>query len=169
MVTQLRSRSQRISKADFAAGLAALGLAGSGSLHVYQAPMHLDHSWEHAAILFTVGVVDLVWAVAWLRTRSTPLLYAGVFLPMMTVGLYTVSRFLPLPFEGMPEEVTALNLGTQLLEVAGFAAMIGVAALRHRRARTIVATAAAAVVAAWAFYGAALLLAALTTQGGPNQ
>ena len=163
MVAQLRSRSRGITTADFAAALATLALAGSGFLHLYQAPTHLDHSWEHGATLATVGAVDVAWALAWVRTRSTRLLYAGVFLPAMTVVLYTISRFLPLPFEGMPEEVTALNLGTQLLEVAGFAAVVGVAALRHRRARTVVATAAAAVVAAWAFYGAALLLAALTT------
>ena len=166
MVAQIRSRSQGAKKVDVVAGLAGLALAGSGLLHMYQGPMHLDHSWEHGTILITVGVVDLAWALAWLTKRSTTLLHVGLFLPVMTVVLYTISRFLPLPFEGSPEEVTALNLGTQLFEVAGFAALLGVAALLHRKARTVAITAAAAFLAAWAFYGAALLAAAPTTQGG---
>ena len=163
MVVKLRSRSLGISKADVPSGLAALALGTAGVLHLYQAPVHLGHSWEHGVVLAAIGAVDLGWAVAWLRTRSTRLLYAGVFLPVITVVLYAISRFLALPFEGMPEEVTALNLGTQLLEVAGFAAVIGVAALRHRKLRSLAITAAAAIVAAWAFYGAALLAAAVTT------
>ncbi len=159
-MAQVRSRLTAI---DAVAGLAALALVCSGVLHLYQAPMHLDHSWEHGTILATVGAVDVAWALAWVRKRRPILMYAGIFLPVMTVVLYAISRFLPLPFEGQPEEVTALNLGTQLFEVAGFAAVLGVAAMLHRQARPVAITVAAAFVAAWAFYGAALLAAALMT------
>lgn len=148
---------------DTAAFVGAVAIAGSAILHLYQAPMHLDHSWEHGAVLATVGTVDLAWVMAWMRRRSTRLLYAGVFLSAMTVVLYAISRFLPLPFEGRPEEVTTLNFATQLLEVAGLAAMLRVAVMRHRKALTIAITLAVAFATAWAFYGAALWVAAITT------
>ena len=157
------SRYRRLNKLDAAAALAALAIAGSGILHLSQAPTHLDHSWEHGSVLAAVGVVDLAWVIAWMRSRSTWPLYAGVFLPAMTVVLYAISRFLPLPFEGRPEEITDLNFGTQLLEVAGLAAVLGVAVMRHRKALTIAITLAVAFATAWAFYGAALLVAAITT------
>ena len=159
----LRSRSRSFTRLDAVAFAAAIAIAGSGFLHLYQAPMHLDHSWEHAVILATVGLADLVWVIAWQWERRTWLTYAGVFLPTMTVILYAISRFLPLPFEGKPEEITALNFSTQLFEVAGLAALLGVAAMLHRKALTVAITLAVAFAAAWAFYGAALWVAAITT------
>ena len=162
-MAKLISASRGLTKLDAAAFVGAVAIAASGILHLYQAPMHLDHSWAHGAILATVGTVDLAWVMAWMRSYSTRLLYAGVFLPATTVVLYAISRFLPLPFEGRPEEITALNVGTQLFEVAGLAAMLGVAAMLHRKALTVAITLALAFAAAWAFYGAALWVAATTT------
>lgn len=162
-MAKLISRSRGLTKLDVAAVAASVAIAGSGVLHLYQAPMHLDHSWEHGTILATVGVVDLAWVIAWMRSRGTWLLYAGVFLPAVTVALYAISRFLPLPLEGKPEEITALNFGTQLFEVAGLALLLGVAAMLHRKALTIAITLVLAFAAAWAFYGAALWVAAITT------
>lgn len=145
---------------------AAVALAGAGILHLLQSPMHLDHSWEHAAALATFGAIDLAWALAWLRRRTPAVLYLGAFLTALTVTLYTISRFLPLPFEGTPEEVSALNLATQLLEVAGFVALAGTAALVYRKSRAteiMAGIALIAVLGGWALYCAALLAAALTT------
>jgi hypothetical protein len=163
MDAQLRSRALAHTMANGAAGAAAAALATSGLLHLLQSPMHLDHSWEHAAVLAGVGATDLAWAAAWLRSRSEWLLRAGVFLSVMTVVLYTISRFLPLPFEGMPEEISPVNLGTQLFEVAGLIALVVYSARLQLKARTVATTTVAAFAGAWAFYGAALMAAALTT------
>jgi hypothetical protein len=116
-------------------------------------------------------VVDLAWTMAWCRKRTRWLILLGWFLASLTVTLYAISRFLPLPFEGRPEEVEGLGLGTQLFELAAWLALASVSTLSPRAfgrtARPLAITCAIAVVAAWLLFGAASL-AALAVQGGAS-
>lgn len=132
-------------------------------MHLLISPLHFDHSWEHGAALATVGVLDLAWTAAWLSSRSRALIYAGWFLTAFTLTLYGISRVLPLPFEGRPEAIDALNLGTQLFELSALLALTALGALtrgRGRIARPLAADCSLGFAAAWFVFGGAALAAA---------
>lgn len=141
----------------------AMGMAGL--LHLFLAPIHTEHSIEHGIALFTVGLIDLAWTAAWLRRQSSRLLWMGCFLTALTVGLYTIALFLPLPFEGHPEHLEPFGIATQTFEVLGFLALVAFALMRGGSYARSLLTAAVCVglafVSAGIAFGASSLLASL--------
>ena len=146
---------------------AAFGLAGA--MHLVIAPMHLDHAWEHAAALATVGAADLAYTAAWLRRRSWASVWLGWFLGLTSLSLYAITRFLPLPFAGQPEEIEPLGFGTQCFEVAGLLSLASLAVLTGSGAgrvfKVLGLVSGLAVATAWLLFGAASLAAALLGAG----
>lgn len=154
----------------FAAILAGLAMAAAGLLHLALAPIHAEHSMQHGMALYTVGVIDLAWTAGWLHRRTDRLLWLGWFLGILTITLYAITRFLPLPFEGQPEAVEPLGLVTQILEASALLSLAALSFLQGggatRTLRSVTARGGLAFVAAWIVFGAASL-AALAWRGGP--
>ena len=146
---------------------AGLAMAGAGLLHLVLAPAHAEHSVPHATALFLVGVIDIVWAATWASRQSARVLWSGLFLTLLTIGLYTISRFLPLPFEGHPEEVEPLGLTTQTLEALAFVSLATVLFVARGvgRWRALATCAGLAFASSWIVFGAASLAASVMGEG----
>jgi hypothetical protein len=156
--------------ARFVALLAGLAMAAAGLLHLALAPIHAEHSIQHGMALYTVGIIDMAWTAGWLRRRTDRLLWWGWFLAVLTITLYAITRFLPLPFEGKPEAMEPLALTSQILEASALLSLAAVSFLQAdgatRTLRSVTASGGLALVAAWIVYGAASL-AAPAWRGGP--
>lgn len=147
----------------FAAVLAGLAMAAAGVLHLVLAPIHAEHSIQHGMALYAVGVIDLAWTAGWLHRQTDRLLRLGWFLSILTITLYVITRFLPLPFEGQAEAVDPLGLVTQVLEASALVSLVAVSFLRgggpNRTLRSLTARGGLAFAAAWIVFGAASLAA----------
>ncbi len=144
-------------------------MLAAGVLHLVQAPMHLDHSWEHAAALATVGLVEGAWSLAWGSRRTAVTVWVGWSITIAALTLYGLSRVLPLPFEGEPEAIDAIGAATQLCEAAACLALIAFSAAARpglrATLRQLSLVAAAAMAAGMASFTAPSIPAGIVTGG----
>ena len=156
-------------RAPAVAVLAGVAMAAAGLLHLALAPTHVAHSTAHALALYSMGVIDLGWFALWLHRPGSRTAWLGMFLAGLTLTLYAITRFLPLPFEGQPEALDPAGLITQGFEALAFTSLVALGVRRGAGpSATVPAVEAAglAIGTAWVVYGAATL-ASLALGGGP--
>ncbi|HYG60886.1 MAG TPA: hypothetical protein VD902_22640 [Symbiobacteriaceae bacterium] len=139
-------------------GAAAL-LAAAGVFHLALAPGHWSHSPAHGLSLAVMGILEILWSVAFWRKPSVGLSRFGLLISLGLVTLWAITRVGTAPFGHGHETVDAWGVIIKVCEVLGAAALVPMAmspGAGRMRYRAVVAVAAAAVIGAWGTYGVAL-------------
>jgi hypothetical protein len=103
--------------------VAAIAIGFAGVLHIVTAPAHWQHAPAHGLFFVIAGLVQIAWAVAFIRRPSPHLSYAGLVMAVGLVALWGMTRLLPAPFGHGPEEVDAAGLACKLSETVGALAL----------------------------------------------
>ncbi len=130
--------------------LAPLALAEAGVIHLIAAPSHVIHEPIHGFVLATIGVMQIVWAAAFLRWPrgefAARLRWAGLGLSGGVVVLWLCTQAVAVPFSNHIHAITWQAVATLILE------LVALGALSARVAAPspyVLATCAAAGLAAW--------------------
>lgn len=112
--------TNRLSPIQWAA-VVAIGFAGL--VHIVIAPAHWEHAPAHGLFFLLTGVIELVWAIAFLRQPSLRLTLIGIGLAVMLIVLWVLARALPAPFGHGPEEIDTWSVVCKLSELVGALAL----------------------------------------------
>lgn len=162
-ISSVMRRRRLLAITAFVGGVA---MPMAGLLHLGLAPIHLEHSVEHGLALFAVGVADVVWTGVWLQGRSRATAWTGVALGVASLYLYSLTRVLPLPFEGRPEEVDGFGMATQLCEAVAFVSLSAFALICGTSVRRLTALIGSAIGGSSVLFAAASY-ASLVLGSGP--
>ncbi|MDA2814047.1 hypothetical protein O4J56_25600 [Nocardiopsis sp. RSe5-2] len=98
--------------------MAAAASLAAGAVHVAATPAHLEE-WLLAGAFFAgTALFQLVWGLAALPLRSTPLQVAGLLGNLGVLGVWAVSRLVGMPFgphAGVPEAAGTADLVAAVL------------------------------------------------------
>lgn len=108
--------------------IASLSLAVAGIIHLVLAPEHYEHAPAHGLFFAVAGVTQLFWAYAFWRKPTERLYYVGLVLAGGLVVLWTLTRFLPAPFQHHPEAVDIGGIACKISELVSFGALLALAA-----------------------------------------
>lgn len=143
------------------ARVAAATIGFAGILHIVIAPSHWQHAPAHGIFFLLAGLVEVAWAVAFLRRPSRALSYFGIGMMALLLLLWALARALPAPFGHGPETADAWSVVCKLSEAAG-AVALGAFVVQGLVGNTGKAAAARAITLAAL---AGLVLGALTYAG----
>ncbi len=111
-------RDREVAGSSVITRIAAVLMLAAGVLHLLVIPQHWDHAPAHGIFLGVAGVVQILWAaIFWFRS-SGRLATAGILLSLSLISLWVITRFLPAPFTGAPEEVDLVGVLIKVLEAA---------------------------------------------------
>lgn len=113
--------TRRLSTIQWAA-VVAMGFAGL--VHILIAPAHWQHAPGHGLFFLLVGVVEIVWAAAFVRQPSLRLTLIGIGLAVMLIVLWLLARALPAPFGHGPEGIDTWGVVCKLSELVGALALV---------------------------------------------
>ncbi len=134
----------------------------AGIVHLVVAPDHFDHAPAHALFFVVSGIVEIIWGLAFWRKPTKDMLVFGLLIAVSLIALWAITRVLPAPYTGVPEEIDLGGIIDKLLEVAGviFLSLAALHGPESRRAGLFVMeTVLIAVI-----LGAVLYLAGLLSQ-----
>jgi len=115
-------------------GFAALCLLGSAAVHALVAPQHFaewsGYGWFFLGVTIFQGLYALgLVAPAWHSLRAPWYLSAGIFINLVVIGLYAVTRTVGIPLLGPhPGHVEAVGVAdavSQALELGAVAFLVG--------------------------------------------
>jgi len=106
-----------------------MAIALAGLIHLAVAPMHYAHAPAHGIFFAAVGIVEILWALAFWRRPLPGLYYVGLAAAGGLVVLWAITRALPAPFGHGPEAIEAGGLVCKVSELTGVIAL-GMLALR---------------------------------------
>lgn len=127
------------------AALGALCSLGAGAIHFAVAPEHFQEWWGYGLFFLAVGLFQGLYALALIRTQVSSatnpeawglaLSLIGIFVNLLVIGLYLVSRTAGVPWlgpeAGVVEEVGVLDATSKALELTVVAILIRFV-LQHR-------------------------------------
>lgn len=143
--------------------IAVAAVALAGLLHLAIAPGHYSHAPGHGIFHVGIGVMEIVWALAFWRRQSQALGWAGATFAGGLIVLWAITRVLQAPFEEGPEPIDAAGLIIKGAELVGLAGLVMLGGGRHgmrwgewlnRRRLALALTLALAV--GWASFGVGL-------------
>jgi hypothetical protein len=105
------------------ARLAAVTIGFAGILHIVIAPAHWQHAPAHGIFFLVAGLVELGWALAFLRKPSRALSYFGIGMASLLLLLWALARVFPAPFGHGPEATDAWSAVCKLSEAVGAVAL----------------------------------------------
>jgi hypothetical protein len=97
----------------------ALASAGAGVIHLVVIPEHLEEFAPFGWGFLALGAFQLLWAGAIVLAPSRPVLFLGVIVSALTVGVWILSRTSGLPVgpeAGEPEPIGTLDALASALE-----------------------------------------------------
>ena len=137
-------------------------MALSGLIHLAIITGHSLHAPAHALFFAVLGVFQIGWAVAYGVLPRRWLRWAGLVLSGGMIVLWALTRSLPAPFSGLPEEVDAAGVISKILETIALVSLILEEAWEHppigRQIRLILAGLMAAVISGLGIYASALAI-----------
>ena len=142
--------------------LACATVALSGVIHLGITSEHSLHAPAHGLFFATLGVFQIGWAAAYWIVPRRWLRWAGFVLSGGMIVLWGVTRFLPAPFAGHPEEIDLAGLVSKALEtIALMSLMVEEGPQRSpfaQQARLILGGLLIAVISGLGAYASALAL-----------
>ncbi len=103
--------------------VASFAIAFAGLIHLVLVPEHYAHAPAQGIFFAVAGIVEIVWAILFLRKPTENMYYIGVALAGGLIVLWGVTRVLPEPFA---HEIGEIDLGGIVCKVSE---MVGVVAL----------------------------------------
>ncbi len=134
----------------------------SGVIHLAIATEHSLHAPAHGLFFAALGVIQIGWAAAyWILPRRW-IRWAGFVLSGGMIVLWAVTRDLPAPFSGVPEEIDLAGIVSKILEAIAMVSLVIEEARDHpptgRRVRLTVAAFLLALISGLGIYASALAL-----------
>jgi hypothetical protein len=111
----MESGTSNLSRIWIARGAAIL-LFLAGVIHLAIIPHHWEHAPAHGIFMGVIGVVEIIWAVAFWLKPTIRLAQVGVIISIVCITLWAITRILPAPFGHGPEEVDVSGIITKILE-----------------------------------------------------
>lgn len=105
------------------ARLAAASIGLAGIIHIVIAPSHWQHATAHGLFFLLAGLIEIGWAVAFLRKPSRALSNFGIGMMALLLLLWALARALPAPFGHGPETADAWSVVCKLSEITGAVAL----------------------------------------------
>jgi len=137
-------------------------MALSGVIHLAVTTEHSSHAPAHGLFFATLGVFQIGWAVAyWILPRRW-LRWAGFVLSGGMIVLWAVTRYLPAPLQGHPEEVDLTGVISKILETIALVSLMAEEAWERppiaRQVPLILSGLLVAVISGLGVYASALAL-----------
>lgn len=153
--------------------LATVCTAASGIVHAVAGPHHAAESLAFGLFFFLSAVVQFGWATVALTSPSRSLLWHGVWLNVLLVELWVVTRTTGLPFglQQGPEGVGAWDVAAKLWELGALACCATLLLVERRDRPTASGEAVPAGVRWWvsaALAGSLAALLVLALSGSPS-
>jgi hypothetical protein len=146
---------------------AAIAIGIAGLVHILIAPAHWQHAQAHGIFFLGAGIIEVAWAIAYIRKPSRRLTYFGIGVASMLLALWLITRALPAPFGHGHEVVDGWAVVCKLSELVGILAL-GILAYQTVEAGTGMRASVRALVLAVAIgLGAGLLTYAVARAAEP--
>jgi len=137
-------------------------MALSGAIHLAITPERSEHAPAHGLFFAALGVVQIGWAAAYWMLPGRWLRWTGFVLSGGMIVLWAVTRSLPAPFSGTPEEIDMAGVASKILEAIAMASLLVEDAREYpftsRQARLAIAAFLLAVFSGLGIYASALAL-----------
>jgi len=137
-------------------------MALSGVIHLAITTEHSERTPAHALFFAALGVVQIGWAAAYWMLPGRGLRWTGFVLSGGMIVLWAVTRSLPAPFSGTPEEIDLAGVVSKILEATAMASLLiedsRDYAPTSRQARSVMAAFLLAMLSGLGIYASALAL-----------
>lgn len=120
--------------------VAAGALFLAGLVHLWIVPHHWEHAQAHGIFMAFAGLLEVGWGIFYFIRPTPRLRIAGILIAVGMITLWTLTRFLPVPYGHGPEEVDLAGIVSKLLEgtsaVILFAGLVRASSERRLSPRT---------------------------------
>jgi hypothetical protein len=159
---------------DWKVTCAALSMLAAGILHMLIIPHHWEHAPAHGLAMGVIGVLEVLWAIAYWLRPSRLLAQLGILLAVSMIALWVFTRIVPAPFTNEAEEVDFSGVLTKIMEAVSAVALVAVvlgtapeAGAGRSAWRSIVSLLVVSILLAAGIYGIARLAQPFLPQLGP--
>ncbi|MDD5552790.1 MAG: hypothetical protein PHE18_02840 [Candidatus Omnitrophica bacterium] len=104
--------------------ISAIGMGIAGILHFLVTPEHWAHAPAHGIVFLLLGLLQLLWAISFLKKRSYSVYRAGIILAAGSIFLWAITRIWTAPFESGPEAIELNDIAVKIFELISIAALL---------------------------------------------
>ena len=111
-----------------------LSMGSAGAVHLIVAPDHYSHSAAHGLFFALLGLAQIVWALSFWKKPKQSSFIAGLLLAGGSITLWTLTRFLPSPFEGVAGPIEFWGVDATAAEAMSLGGLLVLGGNRQRPA-----------------------------------